>query len=66
MKKNEINDRYHRVFDDDRKVFKLLNWNMKSVLAASKDNYYTERFSDLEFTFSQVGNFNFRIVMMVY
>jgi hypothetical protein len=66
MKKNEIYDRYHRVFDEGRKVFKLLNWNMKSVLAGSKENYYTERFSDLEFTFSQVGNFNFRIMMIVY
>ena len=34
--------------------YKNLHWSIKSILSASREEYFTERYADLEFSYTQV------------
>lgn len=57
-KKNEIITHLNKKFNFSAKEYVKVSWALKGILSAKGDNYYSEKFADLEFSFKNNNSNN--------
>jgi hypothetical protein len=53
-KRNEILNQVNNKFYTDSKIYKNMNCSIKSIIASNKQEYYQERYADIEFLYTNV------------
>jgi len=53
-KRSDILNHLNNNFNQNEKIYRNLNWSIKSIVSANKDNFYQERYSDVEFLYNNV------------